>query len=165
MAKQAKKPEPEAKDNESLICQNRRAKHEYEVLDTLECGMVLVGSEVKSLRNGKVVLDDAYGRIKDRELFLVGCEIPEYKQANQFNHEPKRVRKLLLHRREVKKFAGKAFERGFTLVPLKMYFKNGRAKVLMALCKGRQLHDKRDKLKTQTIKRDIDRAMRRDRKG
>ncbi|MBL8827184.1 MAG: SsrA-binding protein SmpB, partial [Planctomycetaceae bacterium] len=111
------------------------------------------------------VLDDAYGRIKDNELWLVGCEIPEYKQANQFNHEPKRVRKLLLHRREVKKFAGKAFERGFTLVPLKLYFKNGRAKVLMSLCKGRQLHDKRDKLKQQTMKRDIDRAMRRERRG
>lgn len=161
MAKPTKKTEPSAKDNESLICQNRRARHEYEVIDTLECGMVLVGSEVKSLRNGKISLEDAYGRVKDREVWLIGCEIPEYKQANQFNHEPKRPRKLLIHRREVKKFASKAFERGFTLVPLKMYFKRGRAKVLMGLCKGRQMHDKREKLKRDTMKRDVERAMRR----
>ena len=160
MAKPAKKSEPTPKDNESLICQNRRARHEYEVLDTLECGMVLVGSEVKSLRNGKIMLDDAHGYLRQGELWLHGCEIPEYKQANQFNHEPKRPRKLLLHRREVKKWATKAHEKGFTLIPLKMYFKQGRAKVLMGLCKGRQLHDKREKLKKETMKRDMDRIKR-----
>jgi len=161
VAKPKKNTEPTAKDNESLITQNRRARHEYEVLDTLECGMVLVGSEVKSLRSGKISLEDAYGRIKGKEVWLIGCEIPEYKQANQFNHEPKRPRKLLLHRQEIKKFAAKAMEQGFTLVPLKMYFKLGRAKVLLGLCKGRKLHDKREKIKRETMKRDMDRAVRR----
>ena len=160
MAKKDKEPaEPAARDNEQLITNNRRARHEYEVLETLECGMVLVGSEVKSLRNGKISLEDAYGRVKGNEVWLVGCEIPEYKQANRFNHEPKRPRKLLIHRREIKRFAGRAFEKGLTLVPLKMYFKLGRAKVLLGLCKGRQLHDKREKLKKDSMKRDMDRAI------
>lgn len=140
---------------------NRSARHEYEVLETLECGLVLTGSEVKSLRNGRMSLEEAYGRVKGHEVWLVGCDIPEYVQANRFNHEPKRPRKLLLHRREIEKFANRAFEQGLTLVPLKMYFKQGRAKVLLGLCKGRKTHDKRDKMRQATMKRDIDRAMRR----
>jgi SsrA-binding protein len=131
------------------------------VIDTLECGIALVGSEVKSLRNGKVSLEEAYGRMKTNEVWLVGCDIPEYVQANRFNHEPKRPRKLLLHRREIRKYASKAYETGFTLVPLKMYFKRGKAKVLLGICKGRKLHDKREKLKKDTVKKDIQRAMRR----
>ncbi len=113
-------------DNERLIAHNRKARYEYEVLDTLECGIVLVGSEVKSLRGGRLSLDEAYGRVKDGEVFLMGCDIAEYVQANRLNHQPRRPRKLLMHRREVKKFAGQAFEKGLTLVPLKMYFKEGR---------------------------------------
>lgn len=148
-------------DNERLIAQNRRARHEYEVIETLECGIALVGSEVKSLRTGKVSLDEAYGRVKGGEVWLVGCDIPEYVQANRFNHEPRRPRKLLLHRREIRKFAGKAYEQGLTLVPLKMYFKQGRAKVLLGVCRGRKLHDKREKLKKATVQRDIQRAMQR----
>lgn len=148
-------------ENERLIAQNRRARHEYEVLDTIECGIVLVGSEVKTLRNGRVTLDDAYGNVNQGEVWLIGCDIPEYTEANQFNHEPKRKRKLLLHRREIEKFASKAFEKGLTLVPLKLYFKRGRAKVLLGICKGRQLHDKREKMKKETMNRDIQRAMRR----
>ena len=148
-------------DNERLIAQNRRARHEYEVLDTLECGIVLVGSEVKSLRTGNISIEEAYGRVKDAEVWLVGCDIPEYVQANQFNHNPKRPRKLLMHRREVKKFASRAYEQGLTLVPLKMYFKEGRAKVLMGICRGRKLYDKREQMKKKTMKRDMDRAMRR----
>jgi SsrA-binding protein len=148
-------------DNERLIAQNRSARHEYEVIDTLECGIVLVGSEVKSLRSGKISLDEAYGRMKQGEVWLVGCDIAEYTQAHQFNHEPRRPRKLLMHRREVKKFASLAYEKGLTLVPLKMYFKEGRAKVLMGICKGRKLYDKRENLKQKSMKRDIDRAMRR----
>jgi len=148
-------------DNERLISQNRRARHEYEVLDTMECGIVLVGSEVKSLRSGKISLEEAYGRMKAGEVFLMGCDIPEYREANRFNHEPKRPRKLLLHRREINKFATKAYETGYTLVPLKMYFKGGRAKVLLGVCRGRKLHDKREKLKKQSVQRDIQRAMRR----
>lgn len=157
-----KKDEPDREhDNERLIAQNRKARHDYEVLDTLECGVMLVGSEVKSLRTGRISLEEGYGRVKDAEVWLVGCDIPEYAQANQFNHQPKRPRKLLMHRREIKRFASRAFEKGLTLVPLKMYFKEGRAKVLMGICKGRKTHDKREKLKSASMKRDIDRAMRR----
>ncbi len=131
------------------------------MLDTLECGIVLVGSEVKSLRAGHLSLEEAYGRLKDGEAWLVGCEIQEYVQANRLNHVPKRPRKLLMHRREIKKFAARAKEKGLTLIPLKMYFTEGRAKVLLGLCKGRQLHDKREVLKRKSAQRDIQRAMRR----
>ncbi len=155
-----KKAEPDREhDNERLIANNRKARHEYAVLDTLECGIILVGSEVKSLRGGRMSLEEAYGRIKDGEVWLIGCDIQEYTQANRYNHIPKRPRKLLMHRREVKKFASKAFEQGLTLVPLKMYFKEGRAKVLMGICKGKKLHDKRESLKAATMKKDIQRAM------
>ncbi|MCC7084469.1 MAG: SsrA-binding protein SmpB [Pirellulales bacterium] len=143
------------------MAQNRRARHEYEVLDTLECGIVLVGSEVKSLRTGQLSLEEAYARVKDGEVWLMGCDIPEYVQANRLNHIPKRPRKLLMHRREVKKFAKQAKEKGLTLIPLKMYFTEGRAKVLIGLCKGRKLHDKRETMKKQSAQRDIQRAMRR----
>jgi len=148
-------------DNERLIAQNRKARREYEVLDTLECGIMLVGSEVKSLRSGRLSIDEAYGRVKGNEVWLIGCDIQEYTYANRLNHEPKRPRKLLMHRREIKKFANRAFEQGLTLVALKMYFKEGRAKVLMGICKGRKLYDKREVMKKATMKRDIQRAMRR----
>lgn len=161
-AKKAKnQPVDKEHDNERLIAQNRSARHEFEIVETLECGIVLVGSEVKSLRNGHITLDEAYGRVKGNEVWLVGCDIPEYKQANRFNHEPRRPRKLLLHRREIRKFAGKAFETGLTLVPLKMYFKRGRAKLLLGVGRGRKLHDKREKMKKASVQRDIARAMRR----
>jgi SsrA-binding protein len=116
---------------------------------------------VKSLRKGQLTLDDAYGRVKEGEVYLIGCDIPEYAQANQFNHVPKRPRKLLMHRREIKRFASLAYEKGLTLVALKMYFKEGRAKVLLGICRGRKLHDKREVLKEKTMKRDMDRAIRR----
>jgi SsrA-binding protein len=161
MAKSDQKQPPDrAHDNERLIAHNRRARFEYEVLDTLECGIALLGSEVKSLRVGKMSLDEAYGRVKDGEVWLVGCDIPEYREANRMNHDPRRVRKLLLHRREVRKFASKALERGLTLVPLKMYFKRGLVKVLLGLCKGRKLHDKREMIKKRDVSRDIQRAIR-----
>ena len=159
-AKAQKKPDREH-DNERVVAQNRRARHEYEVLETLECGIALVGSEVKSLRTGKLSLEEAYGRVKEGEVWLMGCDIPEYKQANRFNHDPRRPRKLLMHRREIRKFANRAYEQGLTLVPLKLYFKEGRAKILMGLCRGRKLHDKREKIKKATVERDIARAMRR----
>ena len=120
-----------ASPNERLVSENRKARHNYTVLDTLECGIVLVGSEVKSLREGKVSLEEAYGRVKDDEVWLVGCDIPEYIDANHFNHRPKRLRKLLFTAGRVKRFAQRAYEKGLTLVPLKMYFKRGIAKVLM----------------------------------
>ncbi len=162
MAKAKKKPAVDREhDNQRLIAQNRKARHQYEVLDTLECGIALVGSEVKSLRKGTISLDEAYGRIKDGEVWLVGCDIAEYVEANQFNHNRRRPRKLLLHRREIRKFAGKAYEQGLTLVPLKMYFKEGKAKVLLGICKGRKLYDKRDVMKKRSMQRDMDRATRR----
>jgi len=158
--KAAKKPDAEH-DNERVIAVNRRARHEYDVLETLECGIMLVGSEVKSLRTGHISLEEAYGRVRNEEVWLMGCDIPEYVQANQFNHDPKRPRKLLMHRREVRKFANRAYEQGLTLVPLRLYFKEGRAKVLMGLCRGRKLHDKREAIKKNDMKRDIQRALRR----
>ena len=148
--------------NEKLIANNRKARHNYAVLDTLECGIALVGSEVKSLRNGQVSLEEAYGRVEGGEVWLVACDIPEYTFANALNHVPRRKRKLLLHRREVNKFAAQAYEKNLTLVPLKMYFKRGRAKVLLGICKGKKQYDKRESLKKKDMQRDIDRAMRRD---
>lgn len=146
---------------EAAVAENRKARHRFELLDTLECGICLVGSEVKTLREGRMSIEEAYGRVKNGELWLIGCDIPEYRYSHQLNHLPKRARKLLLHRREIKKFANRAHEQGLTLVPLKVYFKEGRAKVLMGLCKGRKLHDKREVLKKKTMQRDISRAMRR----
>jgi SsrA-binding protein len=147
--------------NEKVIAQNRKARHNYQVLDTLECGIALVGSEVKSLRQGSLSLDEAYGRVEGNEVWLVGADIPEYKFANALNHQPRRRRKLLLHRREIKKFADQAFERGLTLVPLKMYFKRGRAKLLLGIGRGKKLFDKRESMKKRDMQRDMDRAMRR----
>lgn len=141
------------------VCRNRRAAHDYEILDRLECGLVLTGTEVKSLRDGKAMLEDAYARIEGREVWLLGCEIPEYAMGNRMNHKPKRPRKLLLHRREIARFAGKASQKGFTLVPLRLYFKNGLAKVELAVCKGKQFHDKRETLKKKDAEREIKRAM------
>ena len=160
VAKKDKKAAKDADKNERVIADNRKARHNYHVLDTLECGIVLVGSEVKSLRTGTLSLDEAYGKVDKGEVWLVGANIAEYSFSHALNHVPKRPRKLLLHRREVKKFADQAYEKGLTLVPLKMYFKAGRAKVLLGICKGKQKHDKRESLKSRDAKRDIDRAMR-----
>jgi len=160
----AKKDKKTAKDdadkNERVIADNRKARHNFHVLDTLECGIVLVGSEVKSLRTGTLSLDEAYARVEGNEVWLVGANIAEYAYSHDLNHVPKRRRKLLLHRREIKKFAGQAFEKGLTLVPLKMYFKSGRAKVLLGVCRGKQKHDKRESMKKRVAQRDIARAMR-----
>jgi SsrA-binding protein len=141
------------------ICRNRRATHEYTILDRLECGLVLTGTEVKSLRDGMANLEDAFAKIEDNEVWLIGSDIPEYAMGNRMNHKPKRPRKLLLHRREIGRFAGKASQKGFTLVPLRLYFKNGRAKVELAVCKGKQSHDKREDLKKKDADREIKRAM------
>jgi SsrA-binding protein len=161
VAKKDKKPaKDDADKNERVIADNRKARHNYNVLETLECGIVLVGSEVKSLRTGTLSLDEAYARVEGDEVWLVAANIAEYKYSHDLNHVPKRRRKLLLHRREIKKFAGQAYEKGLTLVPLKMYFKAGRAKVLLGICRGKQKHDKRDTMKKRDAERDIARAMR-----
>jgi SsrA-binding protein len=144
---------------EKTVCRNRRAFHDYEIHDTIECGIVLVGTEVKSLREGHASLEEAYARIDNGELYLIGAEIPEYLYGNRLNHKPKRDRKLLLHRREIDKFAGKASVKGFTLVPLRIYFKGGYAKVEVAVGRGKQAHDKRQALKEKDAKREMDRAM------
>lgn len=147
---------------ERVVSENRKARHRFEILDTLECGIALLGSEVKSLRAGKSSLEEAYARVRDGEVWLLGCDIPEYKQATVWNHDPKRPRKLLLHRREVRNFAALAREKGLTLVPLRLYFSpRGKAKVLLGLGRGRKLHDKREVLKKAESQRDMARAMRR----
>ncbi len=158
--KKTKGGSPPPKSNEKTIADNRKARHKFEVLDTLECGIVLVGSEVKGLRTGKMSLEEAYARVVGDEVWLVGCDIQPYSHANVMNHDPRRRRKLLLHRREIRKFAAKAYETGLTLVPLKMYFKRGRVKVLLGICKGRKLYDKREKMKKEAVKRDLARTMR-----
>ena len=152
----AKSKDPEG---QTTVCRNRRATHDYAVSDTLECGLVLVGTEVKSLRDGHATIDEAYARIDGREVWLIGAEIPEYLYGNRQNHKPKRPRKLLLHRREIAKFAEKADVKGFTLVPLRLYFKDGRAKLELGVGKGKQSHDKRESMKSADAKREIDRAM------
>ncbi len=156
-----KKPVDAEHDNERVVTHNRRAKHQYDVLDTLECGIALRGSEVKSLRNGKVSIEEAFARVKDGEVWLYNCDIAEFPQANRFNHEPKRPRKLLLHRREIKRFAAQASQKGLTLIPLKIYFKRGLAKVLLGLCRGRKEHDKREIIKKEESQREIRRMMQR----
>jgi SsrA-binding protein len=148
-----------SEDGIKVICRNKRAFHQYEVLERLECGIVLKGTEVKSLRDGSASLEDAYAKLEEDELWLIGADIPEYAMGNRLNHKPKRPRKLLLHRREIAKFAGKATQRGFTLVPLRLYFKQGRAKVEVAVAKGKQLHDKREAKRKADAQRDIRRAM------
>lgn len=154
MSKQSKKNKIDT-PGEKIISENRRAKHDYNILDSVECGMVLVGSEVKSLRNGSVSLAEAYAKIKNNEVWLLNCDIPEYFEATHFNHRPKRDRKLLLHRREIDRFAKKVLEKGITLVPLRLYFKEGKAKLLLGLCRGKQEHDKRDAKKKADVERGL----------
>jgi SsrA-binding protein len=155
----SKPKQGEEEEGVVTIARNRRAFHQYEIHDRLECGLVLFGTEVKSLRERAANLEDAYARVDDGEVWLMGCDIPEYSMGNVMNHKPKRPRKLLLHRREIAKVIGKATQRGFTLVPLRMYFKKGLAKVELAVARGKQLHDKRQAMKTADDKRDIKREL------
>lgn len=148
-----------SESGEKTVSENRRASHDYLILETLECGIVLAGSEVKSLRTCRVSIADSYAKVKNGELWLIGCDIPEYLEANRFNHKPKRDRKLLVHKREILKFANKAFEKGLTLVPLKLYFSGGRAKLLIGLCKGKQDFDKRQAKKEADVKKGLRQSM------
>jgi len=142
-----------------VVASNRKARHEYEVLETLEAGLVLKGPEVKSLRDGKVAFQDAYATVDRGEVWLHSLHISPYEQANRFNVDPLRTRKLLLNRGEIRKLIGKVEEKGLTLVPLDIYFVRGRAKVTLALARGRKLHDKREKLRRETQEREARRAM------
>ena len=147
------------KNQEKVVCVNRRAHHEYFIEETFEGGMVLVGSEVKSLREGKANLTDSYARILRGEAVLLKAHISPYAASNRLNHDPTRTRKLLLHKRELRRLTGKVQERGLTLVPLKLYFKNGRAKVELALARGKKMYDKRESLKKKVIQREIERSL------
>jgi SsrA-binding protein len=143
-----------------IVARNRRARFEYELLESIEAGIVLQGTEVKSLRTGKASLEESYAGVENGEVWLYGCDIPEYLQANRMNHKSKRPRKLLLHRGEIDRLIAKASEKGLTLVPLKIYFKKGMAKVDICVARGRKTYDKREALKNKDAKRDMDRALR-----
>ncbi len=142
-----------------VVATNRKARHEYHILDEWEAGIALTGSEVKSLREGKVSFQDAFARVEDAEVWLHSLHIAPYLQANRQNHDPLRPRKLLLHRHEIRKLIGKVEEKGLTLVPLEIHFHRGYAKVRLALARGKQLHDKREALKKRDQEREARRAM------
>lgn len=146
---------------ESVITRNRRAKNNYEILETLECGLRLAGSEVKSLRNGKVDIGDAFARIEKDELWLFNAEIAFYPQANVLNHEPRRPRKILVKKSELRKFAEAAEQKGLTLIPLDLHFKRGFAKITLAVARGRKEHDNREKIKQEVDRREMQAALRR----
>ena len=148
-----------AKSENRDIAVNRRARHDFLIEETVEAGLVLLGSEIKALRQGKANLKDSYGRIEGDEVWLWNAHISPYGPASQFGHEPTRRRKLLLHRAEIARLHGKVKERGLALVPLRLYFKNGRAKLELALARGKKQHDKRESIKEREVRREIDRAM------
>lgn len=142
-----------------VVCQNRKAFHDYFIEDTLEAGIALSGTEVKSLREGKANLKDSYVLVKGGEAFLLNCHISPYSHGNIMNHDPVRTRKLLLHRKEIDRMSGKAAAKGYTLIPLKIYFKASFAKVEIGLAKGKRLFEKRDTIKEREAKREIEKAM------
>jgi SsrA-binding protein len=145
---------------DKVVATNRRARHEYEILETFEAGLVLQGTEVKSLRAGQVSFKDSYATIQNTEAWLVGCHISPYRQGGYANHDPERRRKLLLHRREINRLQGKTAERGLTIVPLRVYFKDGRVKLEVGLARGKKLHDKRVALRERETRREMDREIR-----
>jgi SsrA-binding protein len=142
-----------------VVCQNRKAYHDYYIEDTLEAGIALSGTEVKSLREGKANVKDSYVIIKDNEVFMLNCHISPYSHGNIMNHDPLRTRKLLLHRKEINRLRGKIAVRGFTLIPLKIYFKGSFAKIEIALARGRKVFEKREAIKEKEARREIARAI------
>jgi SsrA-binding protein len=152
-------------DGTKLITSNRRARRDYVILETFEAGLVLQGTEVKALRDGKASLAEAYARLDGDEVWLVGAHIPEYRHGNRQNHEPTRPRKLLLRRLEIERLRGKVEEKGLTLVPLRLYWKRGRAKIEIALGRGKKAFDRRDDVARREAQREMDRAMSRRRRG
>ena len=144
---------------EKTVCENRKARHDYFIHETYEAGIELFGTEVKSLRAGKANLKDAYGAVKKGELFIEGMHISPYEQGNIFNRDPLRPKKLLMHKSEIMKLFGKTREKGFTLVPLRVYFKRGRAKMEIALASGKHTFDKRRTLADKAMKRDVEREL------
>lgn len=144
-----------------IVAENRKARHDYTIVDTFEAGLVLTGSEVKSLRNGQCQLKDSYVVFDRAEMYLQNAHISVYKSSSYNNHHPERKRKLLMHRDQINKLSGQVIEKGLTIVPLKVYFKESRAKVELALVKGKKAHDKRDSIKSRDVERDLARARRR----
>jgi SsrA-binding protein len=142
-----------------FVCQNRKAYHDYSIEETNEAGISLLGTEVKSIREGRINLKDSYVLIKDTEAYLLNCHISPYSHGNIMNHEPLRTRKLLMHRKEIVLLQGKMAQKGYTLIPLKIYFKNGRVKVEVGLAKGKREYEKRDAIKEREAHREIDKAM------
>ena len=143
-----------------IVAQNKKARHDYHIEDTYETGIVLTGTEIKSIRAGKANLKDSFARIKDGEVFIHNMHISPYEQGNRFNHDPLRTRKLLLNRKEISKLIGLTKEKGYSLVPLKMYLKGGFAKLELALAKGKKLYDKRETLKKKDAQREVEKAFR-----
>ncbi len=143
-----------------IICVNKRARFDYAIDDVYEAGLVLQGTEVKSLREGRVNLQEAYADVRNGEVYLLNAHIDQYEQGNRFNHEPDRPRKLLLHKREIRRLIGKTQERGLSLIPTRMYFTHGRAKIELGVGKGKKNYDKRQDLKRRSAQRDIERALR-----
>ncbi|MBC7359129.1 MAG: SsrA-binding protein SmpB [Desulfacinum sp.] len=144
-------------DGIKIVCQNKKARHDFEIVETVEAGMVLQGTEVKSLREGRANLKDSYAKIKGEEIWLYDLHISPYPHASYNNHEPERTRKLLLHKREIRRLMGKTQEKGLTLVPLKIYFRKGKAKVELALARGKKAYDKRERIKKKEEAREMDR--------
>jgi len=145
--------------NNRTVTKNRKARHEYHVLETYEAGLALKGTEVKSLRSGKANLQDSFARVENGELLLYNMHISPYDQGNRFNHEPKRTRRLLMHKREIMRLFGKTREKGLALIPLQVYFKDGLAKIELALAKGKKIHDRRDDIAARDARREIERAV------
>jgi SsrA-binding protein len=150
----------EKQDDREIVARNKRARHDYHILDSWEAGLVLTGTEVKSLRDGKASMTDAYALVKDGEVYLLNLHISPYDKGNQFNHEPTRTRKLLLHRKEIRRMIGAVERQGLTLIPLELYFRRGVAKVNLALGKGKKLHDKREDDRKRTDEREMARVAR-----
>ena len=156
----AKKASPQKTNGDiKMVANNRKARHLYHILETVEAGLVLTGTEVKSLRNGRANMGDAYAVVENGEVWLRNLHISPYEQGNQFNHEPLRKRKLLLHRGDIRRLIGKTQEKGLTMVPLRLYFRKGWAKVELALVKGKKTHDKREDIAKRDADRDMARAM------
>ena len=143
-----------------IVAENRRARHDYHIHETFEAGIVLTGTEIKSLRGGRANLTDSYARIENGEIFLISAHISPYDQGNRFNHEPRRNRKLLMHKSEILRLLGKTREKGYTLVPLKIYLSHGLAKVELALASGKDLYDKRQSAAEKDAKREVERTLR-----
>lgn len=157
----AKSPAKHEDPNARVVCRNRRALHDYEILQQLQCGIVLAGSEVKSIRANKISIEEAYVKVRDGAVWLVNCDISEYPQATYMNHPSRQTRKLLLHRREIRKFAEVAAERGLTIIPLDVHIERGLVKLTIAVARGRKLHDKREKMKEKSDRKEMQQAVRR----